>query len=401
MHMQKQFAYLVLLLLHFASNQCNFLFHAQAYNDLPIIGRGLGSQPRMRQYNHLPLGLNANGPESTTFDCDDGGPYVGVSDGRILKWDGSRWTVFAITSSNRSNSCDGVNNSPAEQYCGRPLGLKFDMKSCELYIADASYGLVKVDRNGGVATSLATGAEGIPFHFLNDLDIDSQSGVIYLTDTSSTYHRWQFPKAIATFERSGRLIKYDIKTKALTVLLKGLYFANGVALSKNKDFILVVETSAFRIQRYWLNGPKVGTSEVFLQVFGLPDNINRNADGDFWIANHPNKSIKVDENGTILESLVTIDAIGTSDIVEFHDSRIARVTVGCWPTNKEDPMILDFEQAIHATLLLIFLPYIVYLNRVILYCRATLVNILVSCNYSHINILSGLTELVSCPIILT
>lgn len=39
------------------------------------------------------------GPESLAFDCNGEGPYVGVSDGRILKWRGSKlgWTEFATT----------------------------------------------------------------------------------------------------------------------------------------------------------------------------------------------------------------------------------------------------------------------------------------------------------------
>ena len=45
----------------------------------------------------------ALGPESLVFDRDGGGPYTGVADGRILKWEGEErgWTEFAATSSNR------------------------------------------------------------------------------------------------------------------------------------------------------------------------------------------------------------------------------------------------------------------------------------------------------------
>ena len=43
------------------------------------------------------------GPESIAFDCRGEGPYAGVGDGRILKWNGSDlgWTQFAYTSPNR------------------------------------------------------------------------------------------------------------------------------------------------------------------------------------------------------------------------------------------------------------------------------------------------------------
>lgn len=44
----------------------------------------------------LPRGV---GPESLAFDCGGEGPYVNVSDGRSLKWRGSKlgWTEFATT----------------------------------------------------------------------------------------------------------------------------------------------------------------------------------------------------------------------------------------------------------------------------------------------------------------
>lgn len=46
---------------------------------------------------------NAIGPESLAFDSNGGGPYTGVSDGRILRWDEEqrRWLTFGVTSSIR------------------------------------------------------------------------------------------------------------------------------------------------------------------------------------------------------------------------------------------------------------------------------------------------------------
>jgi Adipocyte plasma membrane-associated protein-like, N-terminal len=42
----------------------------------------------------------AVGPESIVFDLNGDGPYTGVSDGRILKWDEKhrRWIEYASTS---------------------------------------------------------------------------------------------------------------------------------------------------------------------------------------------------------------------------------------------------------------------------------------------------------------
>ena len=83
------------------------------------------------------------------------------------------------------NPLDYIKN---EHICGRPLGLRFNKKTGDLYIADAYFGLMKVGPEGGVATSLTTEAEGVPLTFTNDLDIDDD-GNVYFTDSSSQYQR--------------------------------------------------------------------------------------------------------------------------------------------------------------------------------------------------------------------
>ena len=86
--------------------------------------------------------------------------------------------------------CDGLVNPVMEQLCGRPLGLKFNEATCELYIVDAYYGLMVVGRNGGVAKQLTISTEGVPFQFPNALDIDQNTGVVYFTDTNTIFQRW-------------------------------------------------------------------------------------------------------------------------------------------------------------------------------------------------------------------
>lgn len=75
-----------------------------------------------------------------------------------------------------------------EKTCGRPLGLRFDKGSGNLYIADAYYGLMVVGSDGGLAKPLATEINGKPILFANDLDIHS-NGSIFFTDTSMKYNR--------------------------------------------------------------------------------------------------------------------------------------------------------------------------------------------------------------------
>jgi len=54
------------------------------------------------------------------------------------------------------------------------------------------------------------------------------------------------------------LIHYNAKTKENRVLIEGIHFANGVALSEDEEFVIVAETAGSRILRYYLKGPKKG-----------------------------------------------------------------------------------------------------------------------------------------------
>jgi hypothetical protein len=133
------------------------------------------------------------GPESVAFDPRGRGPYTGVADGRVLFWDGARWVYFAHASPNWTAERCGPKTSHMdylkdEHVCGRALGIRFDRRTGDLYIADAYYGLFKVGPEGGLATPLATEAEGVRFNFTNDLDLDAD-GNVYFTDSSIHYQR--------------------------------------------------------------------------------------------------------------------------------------------------------------------------------------------------------------------
>ncbi|PSR86426.1 Protein STRICTOSIDINE SYNTHASE-LIKE 3 like [Actinidia chinensis var. chinensis] len=229
------------------------------------------------------------GPESMAFDPQGRGPYTGVADGRVLFWNGQSWADFAYTSPNRSELCD-PKPSPLsylknEHICGRPLGLRFDKRTGDLYIADAYFGLMKVGPAGGVATSLTTEAEGVPLRFTNDLDIDEE-GNIYFTDSSTKYQRRHFMQLVFSAENSGRVLKYNPNTKETTVLVRNIQFPNGVSLSKDGSFFVFCEGAPGRLQKYWLKGEKAGTLEVMAILPGFPDNVRTNEKGEFWVAVH-------------------------------------------------------------------------------------------------------------------
>lgn len=92
--------------------------------------------------------------------------------------------------------------------------------------------------------------------------------------------------AIVGGDKTGRLLKYDPKSKQVTVLYRGLAFPNGVALSKDYSFLLLAESTPLRILRFRLQDETANyiTPELFAQLPRFPDNIRRNENGEFWVA---------------------------------------------------------------------------------------------------------------------
>ena len=204
-----------------------------------------------------------NGPEDVAID-EDGRLYGGTQDGEIIRiWPDGKIETFAVTD-------------------GRPLGLHFDGEG-NLIVCDAYKGLLSIDA-GGEVTVLAASAEGVSFKFADDLDIASD-GIIYFSDASDTFDHSKYLFDLLESKSHGRLMSYNPTNGKVTVLLKGLYFANGVALSENEDFVLVTETYRYRITRYWLTGPKAGSSDIFADNLpGFPDGISADRKGTFWLA---------------------------------------------------------------------------------------------------------------------
>ena len=65
-------------------------------------------------------------------------------------------------------------------------------------------------------------------------------------------------------EPTGRLLRYDPVSKETRVLADGIWFANGVALSRDGSFAAVVETVSMRVKRVWLAGEKKGQVDILL-----------------------------------------------------------------------------------------------------------------------------------------
>lgn len=210
----------------------------------------------------------ARGPEETAFDAQ-GRVYTGTIDGRILR--------LTPSASGGAAAVETLANTG-----GRPLGLMHDAGG-RLIVCDAVKGLLAIDPAGTIQT-LTAEADGVPYKFTDALDIGAD-GSIYFSDASSKWGVHDFMLDYLEGRPLGRLIRYSPQTGQAEVLAKDLYFANGVALSAQGDFVLVNETWAYRVRRYWLSGPKAGTLEPFVENLpGFPDGISRSPRGTFWVA---------------------------------------------------------------------------------------------------------------------
>ncbi len=113
---------------------------------------------------------------------------------------------------------------------GRPLGLHWDPQG-RLLIADAFAGLLRAEADGTIEV-LATECSGRPLAFTDDLETLAD-GTVYFTDASV-------------------------------------------------KFVLINETSRYRVLRYWLTDKRV---EVLIDnLSGFPDGISSDGDGVYWVA---------------------------------------------------------------------------------------------------------------------
>ncbi|VVC29780.1 Hypothetical protein CINCED_3A009369 [Cinara cedri] len=180
--------------------------------------------------------------------------------------------------------CDGLYE---EHICGRPLGLKMDNKGF-LYVVDAYYGIFKVNIHSPVhygakeqIVSMDQPIEGVRPKFPNSVTIASD-GTIYWTDSDTNFKLHDGVYTLLA-DGSGRLLKYDPKTKQNTVLMDKMQFPNGVELSNDESFLLIAETFKYRIIKYHLKGQYAGHNEIFIDGLpGMPDNIKKNAEGSFY-----------------------------------------------------------------------------------------------------------------------
>jgi sugar lactone lactonase YvrE len=215
---------------------------------------------RLASYEQLDV--RGYGPEDVS--CAPSGGYVtGLDDGRIVKVSES-----------------GVIKELGDTG-GRPLGIHA-LADGSVLIADAERGLLKL-ANGQVEL-LANELDGETMLFVDDLDV-AADGTVWFSDASQRFGMADNRRDFMEGSKTGRLLSFDPITGRVTSHLENLFFANGVALGPNDEYVLVNETGLGQIQRLWLTGERAGQVDLF--VSELPsaiDNLSFNGRDTFWVA---------------------------------------------------------------------------------------------------------------------
>jgi len=230
------------------------------------------------------------GPEHIDFG-PDGKLYTGVLSGAVLRMnaDGSALETVVNTG-------------------GRPLGFDFTADG-QLVIADAIKGLLALQPDGTLRV-LADAIDGDPIRYA-DAVVIATDGRMYFTDATRRFS----PAELGTFDAAlldvlehsctGRVLVHEPATGHTAVLMDGLCFPNGVALSADERHLFIAETGEYRIWKVdasvrGLEAKALATAAdprariIAANLPGFPDNLTRSADGRLWTGLTKPRSSTVD-----------------------------------------------------------------------------------------------------------
>ncbi|XP_041469519.1 adipocyte plasma membrane-associated protein-like [Lytechinus variegatus] len=218
------------------------------------------------------------GPESLAYN--KGRIYTGTYDGKVVEIKNDK--DIKVIAQLGTPPC-GTRED--EMKCGRPLGIKFI--GDKLYMIDAYYGLFEIDHKGNSLpvelVSTQRSYKGHRMKFANDF-VKLDNGDFLFTDSSYRKYRKDYGILALESKGCGRLLWFNPVNRMSDLSLDELHFPNGLQLSPKEDFLLIAETSRYRILKYHLTGPMTGSTEVFIDNLpGMPDNIRPSRNGGYWV----------------------------------------------------------------------------------------------------------------------
>lgn len=230
------------------------------------------------------------GPEHIDFG-PDGKLYTAVLSGAVLRM-----------------NADGSARETVVNTGGRPLGFDFTADG-QLVIADAIKGLLALQPDGALRV-LADSVDGDPIRYA-DAVVIATDGRMYFTDATRRFS----PAALGTFDAAlldvlehsctGRVLVHEPATGRTSVVIEGLCFPNGVALSGDERHLFIAETGEYRIwkveasareldARALAGGGDERARVIAANLPGFPDNLTRSADGHLWTGLTKPRSSTVD-----------------------------------------------------------------------------------------------------------
>ncbi len=219
-------------------------------------------------------------------------------------------------------SADGRNKKIIKK-TGRPNGLAVDAKGFIWVAESKTPSLLRLTMEGK-ADVVATGCDGEPFLFPNDLCF-GPDGALYLTDSGVFIDEFapnnQIRSDYMSVKYDGRVYRVDVESGKVNKLDNGIKFTNGIAFGRD-NLLYVNETLTGNIYRYaWLTGGIAGPRSLFGNVIRPnsppgwkgPDGMAFSTDGKLYVAVFGQGDVTVlDTDGSVAERIPTLGKLPTN-----------------------------------------------------------------------------------------
>ena len=182
----------------------------------------------------------------TSWAGPDGVIYTGLLDGRVLAVAPEDGAVREVANTG-----------------GRPLGLEATADG-QLLICDSPKGLMELDLRTGALKTLVTHDRAERLIFCSNVVV-APDGDLFFTVSTMRYDIHDWKKDIVENVPTGRVYR-RAADGALTRLMDGLRFPNGLVRARDGKSLIVAETAGRCLRRLWLAADRAGTSEVVARL---------------------------------------------------------------------------------------------------------------------------------------